>query len=78
VIKWLECKIVDWPPQARRRAAVALLVWSMVLMFVNVGLYLFKIISESDLILITLILSWLAITLTAVDVIATTDVREES
>lgn len=44
-------------------------------MVINVALYLFKIIDENMLILITLILSWLAITLTAADIVATTDVR---
>lgn len=46
-------------------------------MIINVGLYLFKVIDESDLILVTLILSWLAITLTAIDILSTQDVRDK-
>ncbi len=78
MIHWLECKIVDWDPKDRRRAAVGLLIWSVILMVINVALYVFGVIDESHLILITLILSWLAITITCADVIATTDVREET
>lgn len=62
-------------PKQRVRYAKWMLFGSLVLMVINVALYLFKIIDESMLILITLILSWLAITLTAVDILATTDVR---
>lgn len=52
------------------------LLWgSIVLMVVNVALYLFSVIDENMLILITLILSWLAITLTALDILSTQDVR---
>jgi hypothetical protein len=78
VIDWLERKITGWAPKDRRRAAVALLFWSTIGMIVNVALYLFDVIGQAELILVTLVLSWLAIHLTAVDVIATTDVREET
>jgi len=77
VINWLECKIVKWDPDKRRTAAVGLLVWSLILMVLNVTLYVVGVLGQKELILVTLVLSWLAITLTAVDVIATTDVREE-
>lgn len=62
-------------PKNRVKYALWLLFGSLVLMVINVALYLFGIIDEAMLILITLILSWLAITLTAVDIVATTDVR---
>lgn len=75
---WLIERIVNWAPKDRRRAAVLVLVWSVILMIVNVTLYVVGIVDQRALILITLVLSWLAITLTAIDVIATTDVREEA
>lgn len=62
-------------PKNRVKMAAGLLVGSLVMMVINVTLYLTKVIDESMLILITLILSWLAITITAADVLATTDVR---
>lgn len=52
-----------------------LLVGSVVAMVANVALYVYKVIDQSDLILITLILSWLAITITCADVVFTADVR---
>lgn len=64
-------------PKNRVKAALWLLFGSLVMMVINVGLYLFGIIDEAMLILITLILSWLAITLTALDILLTTDVRKE-
>lgn len=62
-------------PHNRLKAAKWLLVSSVVLMVINVALYVLHVIDEADLILITLVLSWLAITITAADVVATTDVR---
>lgn len=76
--QWVIDRITDWAPESRRVAAVRLLIWSVILMVINVGLYVASVIDEADLILITLILSWLAITITAMDVVATTDVREET
>ncbi len=73
---WLEKKIAESSPARRRRMAIHLLFWSVVAMIVNVALYLVKVIDQSTLILITLVLSWFAITLTAADLVATTDVRE--
>jgi hypothetical protein len=75
---WLERILCNWEPAKRRRAAVEVLGWSVVLMFVNVALYVFRVIDESMLILITLILSWLALVISAADVVATNDVREEA
>lgn len=74
---WIINKLTCWDPEGRRRAAVQMLVWSLVAMVINVGLYLGSVITETHLILITLILSWLAITLTAADIIVGTDVRAE-
>lgn len=65
-------------PKQRVKYALWLLFGSLGLMTINVGLYLFGVIGEKELILITLILSWLAITLTAVDILATTDVRADN
>lgn len=55
-----------------------MLVWSVILMVVNVVLFVTSVIDQGNLILITLVLSWLALTITAADLVATTDVREET
>jgi hypothetical protein len=52
-----------------------MLLWSVALMLGNVVLYATHIIDQAALILVTLVLSWLAITITAIDVVCTTDVR---
>ena len=72
----IECAIVTYPPAKRRRFAIHMLIWSVVAMLANVIGYVTGLIGQSGLILITLILSWLAITITAADLVATTDVRE--
>ncbi|MBI5087728.1 MAG: hypothetical protein HZB15_02340 [Actinobacteria bacterium] len=77
-IERLERAIVSFPPARRRRLAIHVLIWSVVAMAVNVSAYVLGLMDEGTLILITLILSWLAITITAADLVATTDVREES
>jgi hypothetical protein len=74
----LERKLIDWKPASRRRCAVHILVWSLIAGMVNVVLFALNVITVDQLILITLILSWLAIAITAADLVATTDVREEA
>jgi hypothetical protein len=64
-------------PKNRVKAALWLFFGSLILMVVNVGLYALGLINDSILLLITLILSWLAITLTAVDILVSTDIRKE-
>lgn len=61
----------------RIRYAKYMLYGSIVLMVINVALYLMGILNDSNLILVTLILSWLAITLTALDILSTQDVRDK-
>jgi hypothetical protein len=78
VFSRLEELIIGWSPASRRRAAVHLFFWTAVAAPVNVALYVAGILNESHLILVTLVLSWLAITFTACDLIATTDVRNET
>ena len=73
----IERKLTAWKPASRRRYAVHILFWSVIAGLVNVVLYIVGVINVNHLILITLILSWLAITITAADLVATTDVREE-
>jgi hypothetical protein len=63
-------------PALRVKAAKWLLIGSVFGMVANVLAYRpFHLIDENMLLLITLILSWLAITLTAADILATTDTR---
>ena len=78
VIDRLERAIVAYPPSKRRRLAIHVLVWSVIAMFANVVLYMTGVVDQAALILVTLVLSWLAITITAADLVATTDVREEA
>ena len=77
MITKIESAIISFPPERRRRLAIHILLWSVILMFVNDVLYLIDIVNEAALIFVTLNLSWLAITITAVDVVMTTDVRVE-
>lgn len=65
-------------PKNRVKAALWTLFASVVLMIINVTLYLLGLIDEAMLILITLILSWLAITLNMLNIVATADVRKET
>jgi hypothetical protein len=76
MIDRIEQAIVTCPPAVRRRIAIHMLIWSVVAMVANVAAYVTGLIGQRELILITLILSWLAITITAADLVATTDVRE--
>jgi hypothetical protein len=76
IAAWLERRIEQSSPTKRRRLAVHTLIWSVALGIINVALYVASIITVDHLILITLALSWLAITITAADLVATTDVRE--
>lgn len=64
-------------PRRRRRAALWLLVVSLLLGHVNFAGALMGYVQPWLTNLITNYLSWLAITLTAVDILATTDVRVE-
>ena len=64
-------------PKTRVKVALWLLYLSLFGMFINVTLYLTGMVDETSLILVTLILSWLAITITALDVVLTADVRKE-
>lgn len=78
MFNYLERRLLEWEPANRRRFCVYVLFWSVVIGFINIVLFAVGIVDEGNLILITLILSWLAITFTAADLVATTDVREEN
>jgi hypothetical protein len=71
----LELALADWPAENRRRWAVHLFVWSIAAGIVNTVLYLLGRISLELMVLVTLDLSWLAVTFTALDIVFTTDVR---
>lgn len=62
-------------PRRRRTAAVVLLVVSLVLGHANVGAFIFGWISHAGMDAITNYLSWLAISITALDIVLTADVR---
>lgn len=76
MIDWLERVITACPPARRRRVALHVLVWSVVAMLVNDVVYIVGWINEASLIFVTLNLSWFALTITAADLVATTDVRD--
>jgi hypothetical protein len=64
-------------PRNRRKAAMWVVVFSLVGGTINVALYVLDMISLDQMMILNLVLSWLAITLTALDIWATTDVRAE-
>lgn len=69
--KWLLKKLQSVDKKKRLLFYVRVLIFSVIGMVVNVGLYAGKVIGEKDLILVTLILSWLALTATFADWIIT-------
>lgn len=77
MIDRLEQAIVNYPPGQRRRLAIHVLLWSVVAMLTNDALYGAGIITNGTNIVITMNLSWLALTITAADLVSTTDVRTE-
>lgn len=74
----LEKAITEWDPRERRRTALRGLTLCSYLMLINVIIFVLGVINEGHLILITLVLSWLALNITFIDIVATTDVREEA
>jgi hypothetical protein len=64
-------------PEKRRRYAIWMLAVSLVLGHVNIGAFAAGWLSHETLDLITNYLSWLAISISALDIVATTDVRVE-
>jgi hypothetical protein len=73
----LEERLARIDPAVRRRFALWLLVVSLVLGHVNIGAFAFGLVSPALMDAITNYLSWLAITITALDLVATADVRAE-
>jgi len=69
--------MLDLEPAQRRRYALWLLVGSLVLGHLNLGGFITGAISPDVMDAITNYLSWLAITITALDLVMTTDVRVE-
>lgn len=76
-VEQIERAIDRWDPDDRRRWAIRVGIFSVVAMVVNVALYVTGTITETHMILVTLVLSWLAVTVTCLDAVATTDVRRE-
>ena len=75
--EWLILKLTCWPADARRRFAMRMLVWSVFAAVVNLVVYWIGWIGIEGLVVVTLLLSWFAITVTAADVVIGTDVRVE-
>jgi hypothetical protein len=74
---WLERRIDAWKPAERRRLAVRVLTITFYCMILNVTLYLFKVIGEPELILVTLVLSWIALQFTCLDWVTTATMDKE-
>ncbi len=68
-------RLCAWDPKSRRRAAVILLIVSFVLGHANIGAFAFGLVSHGLMDAITNYLSWLALTITALDVVISSDVR---
>lgn len=75
MIDKLEHRFTEIDPRTRRRAAIYLLVGSFVLGHANVGAYVLGFISHGFMDTVTNYLSWLAFTITALDILFTSDVR---
>lgn len=70
-MRWLQ------DPRSRRRYAIILLFVTLVLGHANVAGYMFGWVPHSVMDAITNYLSWLALSITALDVVLTADVRVE-
>lgn len=75
--RWLIEALERTDPAERKLWAARCLIASVVAAVANVVLYLVGVIDSKALILVTLVLSWLALTITAADLLMTTDVRGE-
>lgn len=73
---WLLRRLDDVDPAVRRLWAARLLIASFVLAHTNIGAFFAGLISEQLMNAVTNYLSWLALTITAADVLMTTDVRK--
>lgn len=76
-VGWLLDKFSQIDPEQRRRSAVWLLVVSFVLGHLNILGFVFGWVSRDVMDAITNYLSWLAITITALDIVISTDIRKE-
>lgn len=65
------------PPERRRAAALWMLFWSFVLGHLNIGAYVLGWVSAGLMDAVTNYLSWMALVITALDVLLTSDVRAE-
>jgi hypothetical protein len=74
----LEDRLTRWDPRRRRRFALHVLVWSFVAGVVNLGAYFGGLVTLEQMAAVTLTLSWFAVTITAADIVCTTDVRAET
>jgi hypothetical protein len=73
---WIIRQLDGIDDEGLRRAAVRILLWSTFLGTVNVALYVAKFIDSETLILITLILSWLALQFTCALAVIQTDIKK--
>jgi hypothetical protein len=74
-------RLLDWfsaiDPHRRRKAALWALLVSLVLGHANIGLFLLGLVPPAVMDAITNYLSWLALVITALDLLMTSDVRVE-
>jgi hypothetical protein len=75
ISRWLLRVLDAVDTETRRLWAVRLLLWSVTLGALNIGFWAAGVVSDRVMLAITLALSWLAITITAADVVVTSDVR---
>jgi hypothetical protein len=77
-VRRLEAALAGIDPARRRRFALWMLVVSFVLGHANIGAFALGMVEPALMDAITNYLSWLAITITAMDLVATADVRAEA
>lgn len=76
ITSWIIKRLDGIDDEGLRRAAVRILLWSTFLGTFNVALYVAKVINSEALILITLILSWLALQFTCALAVIQTDIKK--
>jgi hypothetical protein len=75
--EWLISQIEKIDPKRRRLWAVRILIGSFILGHLNVGFFLGGLISHAAMDTVTNYISWIALVVTFMDIVVTTDVRVE-
>lgn len=72
---WLIEKLCEWDPESRRKTAMWMLLVTLILGHLNIAAFVFGFVPNDVMDAITNYLSWLALSITAWDVVVGSDVR---